>query len=216
MSKIISSDLIMKKIHDKQVIMINSLLDSPERLLLMLLESKARELTIITNELRLTENYLNRLIIENRVSKLILSSIRNSTIVGKRQMEGILDIEKYTHKILREKLHCQSAGLSGFLLPIEKVESINKKEIIEIDGNDYVLETPLKADIAFIKAWKVDSAGNLVYRYAVKNLSYYMVMAAELVVVEAEKIVPIGSLSQNEIVTPGIYVDYIIENRNEK
>ena len=101
--------------------------------------------------------------------------------------------------------------MGGFYTPTgigTVVEDGKEKKVI--DGKEYILELPLGADLALLKAWKADQAGNLVYRYSAQNFNPIMAMAAELVIVEVEEIVPVGTLNPNEVITPGIFVDYIL------
>ena len=126
--------------------------------------------------------------------------------------DGRLEVELVPQGTFAERIRCGGAGLGGFLTPTGVGTIVEEgKEILEVNGKKYLLELPLKADIALIKAYKADTFGNLVYRGTARNFNPLMAMAADLVIVEAEEIVEVGALNPEEIVTPGIFVDKIIQ-----
>ena len=125
---------------------------------------------------------------------------------------GELDVELTPQGSLAEKIRCGGSGLGGVLTPTGVGTLVEKgKEIKEIDGKKYLLELPLHADVALIKAAKADRFGNLVYRRSSRNFNPLMAMAADFVIVEAEQIVETGTLDPDEIMTPGVLVNMIIQ-----
>lgn len=213
MQKIISSENVKEKFQDNQTIMIGGFLEcgSPERLIDLVLEKGVRDLTLIANDTGFTDKKLGSLIVNKRVKKVIASHIGTNRETGRQMNEGEIEVELVPQGTLVERIRSKGAGLGGFLTPTGVGTVAEEgKDKIKIKGKEYLLELPLGADIALIKAWKADEAGNLIYRYTARNFNPIMAMAADLVIVEAEEIVPTGSLNANEIMTPGIFVDYIV------
>jgi len=125
---------------------------------------------------------------------------------------GELEVDLVPQGTLAERIRSAGAGLGGFLTPTGVGTIVEEgKQTLTIDGKKYLLELPLKADIALLKAWKADKLGNLVYRRAARNFNPLMAFSAELVIVEAEEIVEVGELDQDEVVTPGTLVDIIVK-----
>jgi 3-oxoadipate CoA-transferase alpha subunit len=117
---------------------------------------------------------------------------------------------------ISERMRCAAAGLGGFYSPVSVGTRLAVgKEVREIDGREYVLERPIKGDVALLKAHRGDRWGNLTYRKAARNFNPVMAMAADLTIAEVSEFVPLGELDPEVIVTPGIFVDrvYLLENR---
>ncbi len=214
MNKIVKSEEIIDKFEDNQSVMIGGFLEcgTPENLIDILLEKRVKGLTLIANDTGFTEKKLGSLIVEKRVKKVIASHIGTNRETGRQMNEEEIEVELVPQGTLVERIRSKGAGLGGFLTPTGVGTVVEDgKEKLEIEGKDYLLEYPLGADVALIKAWKADEAGNLVFRYSARNFNPIMATAADLVIVEAEEIVPTGSISANEVMTPGIFVDYIID-----
>jgi 3-oxoadipate CoA-transferase alpha subunit len=123
-----------------------------------------------------------------------------------------MELELVPQGTLVERIRAAGAGLGGFFTPTAAgTELAAGKETRVIDGREYVLETPLHADFAFIKAYRGDRLGNLSYRKAMRNFNPIMVTAAKMVIVEVEQIVPVGTLTPDEIHSPGIFVDRLVQ-----
>ena len=113
-----------------------------------------------------------------------------------------------------ERIRCGGHGLGGVLTPTGVGTLVEEgKQIITVKGKKYLLEEPLRADVAIIKGAVADKFGNLIFNYAARNYNPYMAMAADLVIAEVDKVVEIGELEQNAIMLSGIFVDYIVDNR---
>ncbi|MDI3547519.1 MAG: acetate CoA/acetoacetate CoA-transferase alpha subunit [Halanaerobiales bacterium] len=214
MSKVIKRKDLKGKIKDNQSIMVGGFLEcgTPERLIDVLLEDSIRDITLIANDTGFTDKKFGSLIVQKRVKKVIASHIGTNRETGRQMNEGEIEVELVPQGTLAERIRSYGAGLGGFYTPTgvgTVVEEGKEKKVI--NGREYILEKPLGADVALIKAWKADEAGNLIYRYSARNFNPLMAMAADLVIVETEEIVPIGSLDPNEIMTPGIFVDYIVD-----
>lgn len=213
MNKVVGSSAIKAKITDNQVIMFGGFLECgvPNQLIDILLEEEVKGITLIGNDTGFTDRKLGSLIVNKRVKKVIASHIGTNRETGRQMNQGEIEVELVPQGTLVERIRSYGAGLGGFYTPTgigTVVEDGKEKKVI--DGKEYILELPLGADLALLKAWKADQAGNLVYRYSAQNFNPIMAMAAELVIVEAEEIVPVGTLNPNEVITPGIFVDYIL------
>lgn len=213
MNKVVGSSAIKAKIKDNQVIMFGGFLECgvPNQLIDILLEEEVKGITLIANDTGFTDRKLGSLIVNKRVKKVIASHIGTNRETGRQMNQCEIEVELVPQGTLVERIRSYGAGLGGFYTPTgigTVVEEGKEKKVI--DGKEYILELPLGADLALLKAWKADQDGNLVYRYSAQNFNPIMAMAAELVIVEAEEIVPVGTLNPNEVITPGIFVDYIL------
>jgi acetate CoA/acetoacetate CoA-transferase alpha subunit len=124
---------------------------------------------------------------------------------------GELEVELIPQGTAAERMRCAGAGLGGFLTPTGIGTDIEEgKQVIKVEGKDYLLELPLRADVALLKGSVVDKMGNIFYKGTTKNFNMVMATAAKTVIVEAEEIVEVGELDPEQINTPSIYVDYIV------
>ena len=124
---------------------------------------------------------------------------------------GELDVELVPQGTLAERVRAGGSGLGGVLTPTGVGTVVEEgKEKITVDGREYLLEKPLRADVALLKAYKADKAGNLVYHRSARNFNPIMAMAADTVIVEVEHIVEVGEIDPDEVMTPGILIDKII------
>ena len=124
---------------------------------------------------------------------------------------GELDVELVPQGTLAERVRAGGSGLGGILTPTGIGTVVEEgKEKITVDGREYLLEKPLRADVALLKAYKADKAGNLVYHRSARNFNPIMAMAADIVIVEVEHIVEVGEIDPDEVMTPGILIDKII------
>ena len=154
---------------------------------------------------------MRKLIINNRVKKLITAHIGLNPVAGELMNAGELEVELVPMGTFAERIRCGGAGLGGFLTPTGVGTVVAEgKQTIELNGREYLLEEPLHADVAILKAWKADKAGNLVYNRCARNYNPAMAMAADLVIVQAENIVEVGELDPDAIMTPGVLVDMIV------
>src|SRR5580700_2889735 len=187
---------------------------SPEALYGALLEQGARDLTIVNNNAGTGRTGLAGLMDAGRIRKIICSFPRSagSVVFEELYKVGKIELELVPQGILSERMRCAGAGLGGFYSPVGVGTRLAEgKEVREIDGRRYVLEKPLKGDVAFCKALKSDRWGNLVYRKAARNFNPTMAMAADLTVVQVKEFVELGGLDPEMIVTPGIFVDRVVQ-----
>lgn len=185
----------------------------PSGLIAAVLESGARELTIISNNAGYDLEGVAVLIAAGRVSKLICSYplTEGATAFRKAYAEGSIALELVTQGTLVERIRCAGAGLGGFLSPITAGTVLQgDKPLHSIAGKDYVLELPLHADVALLRARCADRYGNLVYHLSGRNFNPVMATAATTVIAEVDEVLPLGALDPEAIRTPGIFVDAVV------
>jgi 3-oxoadipate CoA-transferase alpha subunit len=184
-----------------------------DELLEALLQQGATDLVAVSNNAGSGDRGLAALIANGRVRKVICSYPRTDKphAFEAAYKAGRIELELVPQGTLSERMRCAAAGLGGFYSPVGVGTRLAEgKEFREIDGRGYVLEKPLKGDIAFCKAQKADRWGNLVYRKAARNFNPTMAMAADITVVQVKELVELGDLDPETIVTPGIFVDRVV------
>jgi acetate CoA/acetoacetate CoA-transferase alpha subunit len=214
MSKIKTLDEVAELFADNQVIMFGGFLaaGTPESLVDLLVKKGVKNLTIIGNDTSYVDRGIGRLVAGRQVKKAIVSHVGTNKETGRLMTSGEMEGELVPQGTLAERIRAGGAGLGGFLTPTGVGTSVEEgKQKLTVNGVDYLLELPLKADIAIVKAWKADKAGNLVYRRAARNFNPLIAMAAKLVIAEAEELVEIGQLDPDEVMTPGTLVDIIVK-----
>ena len=186
----------------------------PGQLIEALRKQGATRLAIIQNGSGGGDYGVGGLFLDGRIRKLTASFINRaaSTNFRDRFMKGEVELELLPQGTLAERIRAAGAGLGGFYTPTAAGTDLAKgKEIRVLDGRPHVFETPLRADFAFLKAHLGDRLGNLCYRYAMRNFNPVMATAAKVVIAEVDKIVPVGELPAENIHTPGIFVDRVVQ-----
>jgi len=214
LSKIKTLEEALERINDGQIFMIGGFMfgGTPEILIDGMIEKGVKDITVISNDTCTPEYGIGKLIVDRRISKLISTHIGRNKETGRQMNAGELDVELVPQGTLAERIRTAGAGLGGFLTPTGVGTIVEKgKQKINVNGRDYLLELPLRADVALLKAWKADKSGNLVYRRAARNFNPLMATAADLVIVAAENIVEIGELDPELVVTPATMVDIIVQ-----
>lgn len=221
-SKIVASMAdALKDVKDGSVVLIAGFGNSgiPVELIDGLIEQGAKDLTVISNNAGSGRTDVAKLLGTGRVRKLVCSYPRTSGSVVFEEMysAGKLELELVPQGTLSERMRAAAAGLGGFYTPTAAGTKLAEgKESRIIDGREYVLEKPLKGDVALVKAERADRWGNLTYRLAARNFGPTMAAAAELAVVQAREIVELGAIEPELVVTPGIFVDRIVHVPNPK
>jgi acetate CoA/acetoacetate CoA-transferase alpha subunit len=187
---------------------------SPPTLIEAILQKGIKDLTLIGNDTGFPDIGIGKLVAMGRAKKVIVSHIGSNPIAGKLMTEGKLEVEFSPQGILAERIRAGGAGLGGILsdIGLENDVVANGKQIVPLNGKKYLIETALTADVAIVYAKKADFFGNLVYDKSARNTNPLVAMAGRVTIAEAEEIVPLGSLNPEEIVTPGIFVDKIIQS----
>ena len=216
MDKVVSIEQALSSIKDETTMMIGGFMasGSPETLIDYLCQTEVKNLTLICNDTGLIDQGVGKMVMLKKFRKIIASHIGLNKETGRQMNAGETQVELIPQGTLAERIRCAGYGLGGVLTPTgigTLVEEGKKK--IEVDGKQFLLETPLFADVALLYAAKVDRAGNIVYKGAMNNFNNVMASAAKLTIVEAGQIVDIGELNPQEIATPGIFVDYIVKGR---
>lgn len=188
------------------------LVGAPLTLIDGLTKKDVNELTIISNNLGESGKGLGILLNQNKIKKGIGSYFTSNRDVGEKYQKGELELQLLPQGTLAESMRAGGAGLGGYYTTTGVGTDLAKgKEEREIDGIKYILEPAIRADVAIIRAHKADKLGNLVYYKTARNFNPLMATAAKVVIVEVDEIVEPGELSPHEIITPHLYVDFIVE-----
>jgi 3-oxoacid CoA-transferase subunit A len=217
MNKRTTAEKAVERVTDGMTLMMGGfgLCGIPEVLIQALLKKGCKDLTIISNNGGVDDAGIGLLIANNQVKKMISSYIGENKALEQRMLDKTLEVELNPQGTLAERVRAGGAGIAGFYTPTGVGTVIaDGKEVREFDGRKYVLERALKADVAFIKAYKADTHGNLTYRKTARNFNPVMATAADFVIAEAEAVVDAGLLLPDEIMTPGIFVDAVILGEN--
>jgi 3-oxoadipate CoA-transferase, alpha subunit len=203
-------------IEDGATIMVSGFGEAgaPSLLMEAIVEQGAKNLTAISNNAGEAYHGLAKLIAMKRVNKVICSfpTAAKKAVVKDLYQTGEIELEIVPQGTLSERIRAQGAGIGGFYTPTSFGTKLGEgKESRQIDGKDYVLEFPLQADFSFIKAKKADRWGNLTYDKSARNFGPSMAMAGNITVVQVDQIVPLGELNPEAIITPGIFVDRVIQ-----
>jgi 3-oxoacid CoA-transferase subunit A len=184
---------------------------NPENLIAALHRKGVKGLTIISNNCGTTELGLGILLKAQQVKRMVSSYVGENKIFEKQFLSGELEVELNPQGTLAERIRAGGAGIGGFFVRTGVGTQVAEgKETRVIDGHEYVLERPLKADFAIVRAWKADRWGNLVFRKTARNFSPLMCRAARVTIVEAEQLVEVGELDPDQIHVPSIYVHRIV------
>jgi len=214
MSKIISLDEAIDKIENAMTLMIGGFLSvgTPEKLVEGVLAKNVQDLTVIANDTAFPDKGIGKLVVNRQLKKAIVSHIGTNPETGRQMNAGELEVELVPQGTLAEQIRAGGFGLGGILTPTGVGTLVEQgKQKIAVNGRDYLLELPLKADVALIKAAKADKAGNLVFRKSARNFNPLMATAATVVIVEAQEIVETGLIDPDEVMAPGIFVTYLVQ-----
>ncbi len=190
----------------------------PENLILALRDSGVKNLTVVSNNCGVDDFGLGILLQTRQIKKMISSYVGENATFAKQFLDGELELEFNPQGTLAERCRAGGAGIPAFFTKTGVGTVVaDGKETREFDGEAYIMETALVADLSIVKAWKGDKNGNLVYRRTARNFNPPMATAGKVTVAEVEELVEVGQLDPNHIHTPGIYVSRIIQGaRYEK
>ncbi|GEB35451.1 MULTISPECIES: 3-oxoacid CoA-transferase subunit A [Brevibacillus] len=186
---------------------------NPPTLIQGILDLGVRDLTLISNDTAFPHIGIGKLVTEKRVKKVIASHIGSNPNAGAQMTAGELEVEFCPQGILAERVRAGGVGLGGILsdVGIGTIAEKGKQKVV-LDGKEFLLETPLTAEVAIVHAKKADRFGNLVYDTSARNFNPLVAMAGDITIVEADEIVEVGELNPEEIVTPGVFVNYIVQS----
>ena len=213
-NKIVSMDEALAHVKDGMTVMIGGFIGvgTPEKIIDGLIAKGVKDLTIIGNDTGLPDKGMGRLVNNNQVKKAVVSHIGTNPETGRKMNVGEMEVELVPQGTLAERIRAAGFGLGGILTPTGIGTIVEEgKEIITVDGKKYILEKPLKADVALLNGSIVDRSGNVVYSKSTKNFNPIMATAANIVIVLAEKLVEVGQIDPNNVMTSKIFVDYIVE-----
>jgi 3-oxoacid CoA-transferase subunit A len=185
----------------------------PEALIAALRDTGVKDLTVISNNAGVDGFGLGQLLETRQIKKMISSYVGENKEFERQFLAGELELEFNPQGTLAERLRAGGAGIPAFFTATGYGTVVAEgKETREFDGKHYVMETALRADVALVKAWKADEAGNLVFRKTARNFNPACAMAGKLCIVEVEEVVPVGSIDPDQVHLPGIYVHRIVHN----
>jgi len=187
----------------------------PEKAIGELVELGVKDLTCISNNAGVDDFGLGLLLQQHQIKKMIASYVGENKEFERQMLSGELDVELTPQGTLVEKCRAAKAGIPAFYTPAGYGTEIAKgKESREFNGKMHLMEHAFKADFSFIKAWKGDEAGNLIFKATARNFNVPMCGAAKINVVEVEELVPVGELDPNQIHVPGVFVQRIFKGGN--
>ena len=214
MAKIISAAEAAAKVKDGMTVMVGGFLGcgTPQTLVDQVLADGTKDLTLVCNDTAFPDAGVGKLVVNRQFKKVIVSHIGTNPETGRQMNAGELTVDLVPQGTLAERIRSAGFGLGGILTPTGVGTPVEAgKQKLTIDGKDYLLELPIKADVALVKAYKADKAGNLVFRKAARNFNPLMATAAQVVIVEAQNIVETGEIDPDEVMTPGIFVNYLVQ-----
>ena len=215
MKKVISAKEAASLIKDGSTIMVGGFLSCgvADKVIDELVKKNTKNLTMICNDTSVQNADKGKLIENNQVKKVITTHIGTNPVTGEKMHAGQIEVEFYPMGTLVEKIHAKGSGLGGVLTPTGIGTILEEgKKIVEIKGKKYIFEEPLGADFAIIYGTKVDKFGNVSFEGTTRNFNTSMATAADVVIVQADELV--DCLNPNEVVIPGIFIDYIVNREN--
>jgi 3-oxoacid CoA-transferase subunit A len=218
--RVAGADAAIERVNDGATILMGGfgLCGIPENLIAAVHRAGVKNLTVASNNPGSTDFGIGLLIESRQVRKMIASYVGENTLFAQQFLEGKIDVELNPQGTLAERIRAGGAGIPAFYTPTGYGTTIAEgKETREFGGRMYVLEKALRGDFAFIKAWKGDRWGNLVYRKTARNFNAVMATAADYVIAEVEQLVELGEIPPDQVHTPGIFVNAIFQGtRYEK
>ncbi|WP_058912812.1 acetate CoA-transferase subunit alpha [Entomohabitans teleogrylli] len=212
-NKLISLPEACRFFRDGMTIMVGGFMGvgTPPRLVNALLDAGIRDLTLIANDTAFVDTGIGPLIVNGRVKKVIASHIGTNPETGRRMIAGEMEVQLVPQGTLIEQIRCGGAGLGGVLTPTGVGTVVEDgKQTLTLDGIKYLLERPLRADLALVRAHRADRSGNLTYQLSARNFNPLIAMAADITLVEPDELVEIGAIEPDWVMTPGAVVDHIV------
>lgn len=214
MNKVTSLEQAVSLVQDGMTLMVGGFMavGTPELIIDALVEKGVKNLTVICNDAGYPDRGVGKLIHTGQVKKLIASHIGLNPEAGKMMNAGTMEVELVPQGTLAERVRCGGYGIGGFLTPtgVDTVVEEGKQKL-EVGGQTYLLELPLKADISLLQAHQADTAGNLVYRRSMRNFNPPMAMAGKTVIAQVREVVEAGQIDPDAVMTPGVVVDHLVK-----
>jgi len=214
MSKVISIEKAVSLVKDGDVVMVGGFManGTPEKLLDALLASGRKDLTLVCNDTSFVDKGVGKLVVNKQFKKIISTHIGLNKETGRQMSAGETEVDLVPQGTLAERIRAAGFGLGGILTPTGLGTLVEEgKEKITVDGKTYLLEKPLFADVALLYANKVDTQGNMVYKGSENNFNNVMASAAKITIVEAGELVEAGKIDPNTVMTPRVFVKYVVD-----
>ncbi len=214
MNKLISLEDAVNLVRDGDTIMVGGFLSvgTPDRLIDALIAKGTKNLTLICNDSGFVDRGVGKMVVAKMFKKIMASHIGTNKETGRQMMEGETEVILIPQGTLIEQIRAGGFGLGGVLTKTGLGTEVEKdKQIIEVDGEKYLLEKPLRANIALLFAEKADERGNLTFHGATRNFNTYMGAAADVSIVEVNEVVKMGEMCPDEVVVPGVFVTHIVD-----
>ncbi|MBG9983856.1 CoA transferase subunit A [Aerococcaceae bacterium DSM 111022] len=205
---------VLEKLKDEQSMFVGGFMANggPNRIMEAISKTDLNNLDVIAGDAAFPNVGVGKIIDKKQVRSLKTSHIGLNREAGRQMIAGEMEIELIPQGTLIERIRSAGYGLGGVLTPTGLGTEVAKgKDIVEVDGKEYLLEKPLHADVAILYATKADKKGNLYFRGSTQNYNNAMATAADLVIVEAEEIVEVGEIPQEAVHVPGIFIDMIVD-----
>jgi acetate CoA/acetoacetate CoA-transferase alpha subunit len=216
-NKITSIDKVISFFHNGMSLMFGGFggVGSPPTLIDAIIDNGVMDLTLIGNDTGFPHIGIGKLIRLERAAKVIVSHIGSNPYAGELMNAGRLEVEFSPQGTLVERIRAGGVGLAAIVTDVGMENDIvaMDKPMLELNGKHYLVETALTAEVSIVYAKKADQLGNLVYDKSARNTNPLVAMAGSITIAETEEIVPIGSLDPEEIITPGVFVDYVIPSK---
>ena len=209
-NKLVSMEEAVSHVKDGMTVFIGGFLGvgTPEKIIDALIAKGVKDLTVIANDTGFPDKGIGRLVVNNQVKKVIASHIGTNPETGRKMQSGEMEVELAPQGTLAERVRAGGNGLGGILTPTGIGTIVEEgKEVLTVDGKKYILEKPLRADVALLNGSVVD----VIYAKTTKNFNPMMATAADTVIVFAEKLVKVGEIDPDHVMTSRIFVDYIVK-----
>jgi 3-oxoacid CoA-transferase subunit A len=214
--RVADADAVISHVRDGAVILMGGfgLCGIPENLIAAVRKAGTKNLTVVSNNAGLSDFGIGLLLETRQVRKMIASYVGENKLFEQQALRGELEVELNPQGTLAERIRAGGAGIPAFYTPTGFGTQVAEgKETREFNGRMYVLEKALRGDLAFIKAWKGDRWGNLLFRKTARNFNAVMATAADYVIAEVEQLVEVGEIPPDQVHTPGIFVDAIFQGQ---
>jgi acetate CoA/acetoacetate CoA-transferase alpha subunit len=214
MEKIISLEEAVNLVRDGDTIMVGGFLavGTPERLIDALIAKGVKNLTLICNDTGFMDRGVGKMVVAKLFSKIYASHVGTNKETGRQMLEGETEVILVPQGTLIEQIRSGGFGLGGVLTKTGLGTLVEEgKQTVEVDGEKYLLEKPMRANVALLFAEKADVSGNLTFHGATRNFNTYLGAAADISIVEAGEVVQVGEICPDDVVVPGVFVDYIVD-----
>lgn len=216
-NKLITTEKIRDFLYDGITIMFGGFMGcgTPAKIVNAIVQSGIKDITLIGNDTAFVDTGVGPLINNNQVKKVITSHIGTNRETGRRMIAGEMEVELVPQGTLAERIRSGGAGLGGVLTPTGVGTIVaDGKQVLTINDREYLLELPLRADLAIIHAQKADYSGNLIYQYAARNFNPLIATAADTVIAQVDELVDVGQINPDAVMTPAALVDFIVSSND--